>query len=175
MSNDGSKARGGNSDTRLDNKVEIKMQITTTRFGEVEIDENLIFTFVQPIIGYDKLSRYVLIEHNENSAFKWLQSVDEPSLAFPVTSPAFFNIDYQFEIPTETAEQIELTSVDSLISLNVVTIPQGKPQKATINLLAPIIINANNKQGMQMILSNSNYPVKYSLFGNKADEQTNQG
>ena len=85
------------------------------------------------------------------------------------------DIDYQFEIPTETAEQIELTSVDSLISLNVVTIPQGKPQKATINLLAPIIINANNKQGMQMILSNSNYPVKYSLFGNKADEQTNQG
>ncbi len=147
------------------------MKITTTRFGEVEIDDNLIFDFVQPIIGYNKLRKYVLIEHKENSAFKWLQSIEDPALAFPVTSPAFFNIDYQFEIPTETAEQIELTSADSLISLNIVTIPAANPQKATINLLAPIIINALNKQGMQLILSNSNYPVKYSLFSNAAAAQ----
>ena len=144
------------------------MQITTTRFGEIVIDDNLIFVFVQPIIGYNKLSKYVLIEHKENSAFKWLQSIEDPALAFPVTSPAFFNIDYQFEIPTEMAEQIELTSADSLISLNIVTIPAANPQKATINLLAPIIINAANKQGMQIILSNSNYPVKYSLFADSA-------
>ena len=147
------------------------MQITTTRFGEIIIDDNLIFDFVQPIIGYNKLRKYVLIEHKENSAFKWLQSIEDPALAFPVTSPAFFNIDYQFEIPTETAEQIELTSADSLIALNIVTIPASNPQKATINLLAPIIINAVNKQGMQFILSNSNYPVKQSLFGNKVDKE----
>ena len=140
------------------------MQIKTTRFGEIIIDDNLIFDFVQPIIGYDKLSKYVLIEHKENSVFKWLQSIEDPSLAFPVSSPALFNIDYQFEIPTDTAEKIDLKSVDSLISLNIVTIPASNPQKATINLLAPIIINAINKQGMQIILSNSNYPVKYSLI-----------
>ena len=140
------------------------MNINTSRFGEVSIDENLIFDFVEPIIGYDNLKRYVLIEHSENSAFKWLQSVDCAELAFPVTSPAFFDIDYQFEIPTDEAEKINLSSVESLISLNIVTIPAGNPRKATINLLAPIIINAANKQGMQLILSNSNYPVKQSLF-----------
>ncbi len=144
------------------------MNILTEKFGEIIIDENLIFDFVEPIIGYDELKRYVLVEHSENSAFKWLQSIEEPSLAFPVTSPAFFDIDYQFEIPTEKAEKINLTSVESLISLNIVTIPSSNPRKATINLLAPIIINAANKQGMQLILSNSNYPVKCSLF---KDEQ----
>lgn len=144
------------------------MNILTEKFGEILIDENLIFDFVEPIIGYDELKRYVLVEHSENSAFKWLQSIEDPSLAFPVTSPAFFDIDYQFEIPTEKAEKINLTSVESLISLNIVTIPSSNPRKATINLLAPIIINAANKQGMQLILSNSNYPVKCSLF---KDEQ----
>ena len=144
------------------------MNILTEKFGEIIIDENLIFDFVEPIIGYDELKRYVLVEHSENSAFKWLQSIEEPSLAFPETSPAFFDIDYQFEIPTEKAEKINLTSVESLISLNIVTIPSRNPRKATINLLAPIIINAANKQGMQLILSNSNYPVKCSLF---KDEQ----
>lgn len=140
------------------------MNINTTRFGEVSIDENLIFEFVEPIIGYDDLKKYVLIEHSDNSAFKWLQSVECAELAFPVTSPAFFDIEYQFEIPTEKADLIGLTSVESLISLNIVTIPAINPRKATINLLAPIIINAANKQGMQIILSNSNYPVKQSLF-----------
>ncbi len=140
------------------------MKITTEKFGEIEIDENLIFDFVEPIIGYDNLSKYVLIEHGGNTTFKWLQSVEDPSLAFPVTSPAYFDLDYQFEIPTEKAEKISLTSVESLISLNVVTIPAGSPKKTTINLLAPIVINATNRQGMQIILSNSNYPIKQLLF-----------
>ncbi len=140
------------------------MNIITEKFGEIQIDENLIFDFVEPIIGYDNLKKYVLVEHSENSAFKWLQSIEDASLAFPVTSPAYFDIDYQFEIPTDKAEKLGLNSVESLISLNIVTIPAGNPRKATINLLAPIIINAANKKGMQLILSNSNYPVKEPLI-----------
>ena len=140
------------------------MKINTKKFGEINIDENLVFEFVEPIIGYENLKKYVLVEHAENSAFKWLQSIEDESLAFPVSTPAYFDIDYQFEIPTDVAEKINLTSVESLISLNIVTIPQGKPRNSTINLLAPIIINATNKKGMQLILSNSNYPVKQPLF-----------
>lgn len=140
------------------------MHINTEKFGEIDIDENLIFDFVEPIIGYDHLSKYVLVEHTDNSAFKWLQSIEDTTLAFPVSTPAYFDIDYQFEIPTEKADSIGLTTVESLISLNIVTIPSANPRKATINLLAPIIINATNKQGMQLILSNSNYPVKQPLF-----------
>ena len=140
------------------------MNINTTKFGEINIDENLVFDFVEPIIGYDNLKKYVLVEHSEESACKCLHSVEDPALGFAVRSPAFFDLEYQFEIPTEKAEKISLNSVESLISLNIVTIPASNPRKATINLLAPIIINAANKQGMQIILSNSNYPVKYSLF-----------
>lgn len=140
------------------------MKIETEKFGEIIVDDNLVFTFVEPIIGYENLSKFVLIEHSENSAFKWLQSTENPKLAFPVSTPAYFDIDYQFEIPNEIAEKIELTTVESLISLNIVTIPVGQPRNSTMNLLAPIIINATNRQGMQLILSNTNYPVKQPLF-----------
>lgn len=143
------------------------MNIYTTKFGEITIDDNLVFDFVEPIVGYDDLKKYVLVEHSDDSAFKWLQSIEAPDLAFPVTSPAFFDIDYQFEIPTDKAEKIGLSSVESLISLNIVTIPSSNPRKATINLMAPIIINAANKQGMQIILSSSNYPVKHPLFNDE--------
>ena len=140
------------------------MILNTTKFGEIDIDESLIFDFVEPVIGYDNLKKYVLVEHSGGSSFRWLQSIEDPDLAFPVTSPAFFDIDYQFEIPTEKAELIDLHSVESLISLNIVSIPASNPRKATINLLAPIIINAANKQGMQIILSSSNYPIKCPLI-----------
>lgn len=146
------------------------MRIQTAKFGEIDVNDELIFDFVEPIIGYDNLRKYILVEHNDNSVFKWLQSIEDSELAFPVSSPAYFDIDYQFEISDELADKINLESVESLISLNIVTIPQLNPQKATINLLAPIIINADNKKGLQMILSNSNYPVKYPLFKDEEQE-----
>lgn len=141
----------------------------TSRFGEIDIDENLIFTFIEPIIGYEQFDKYVLIEHKENSAFKWLQSAQEPTLAFPVTAPAMFEIEYEFEISDEKADKLELTSAESLISLNIVTIPPNHPERSTINLLAPIIINAANKKAMQLILQDTDFQVQHPLF-NKTKE-----
>lgn len=137
----------------------------TSRFGEINIDENLVFTFVEPMVGFESYTKYVLIEHKENSVFKWLQSTEDPELAFPVVLPSSFQIDYEFEIPDEKAELLELTSAESLIALNVVNIPNSNPQRSTINLLAPVIINANNKLAMQLILQDdSRYDVKCPLF-----------
>ena len=144
------------------------MRINTVKFGEIEVSEDSIFTFVEPILGYEHLKQYVLVDHNENSVFKWLQSLEDAELAFPISSPSFFDIDYQFEIPEDAAKKLELTTVETLISFNIVTIPSANPRKSSMNLLAPIIINATNRYGMQLILSNSNYPVRYPLF---KDEQ----
>lgn len=141
----------------------------TSRFGEINIDENLVFTFVEPIIGYEKYTKFVLVEHKPSSSFKWLQSVESPELAFPVTAPSMFGIDYEFEIPDEEAEKLNLTSAESLISLNIVNIPNDNAPKSTINLAAPIIINASNKKGMQLILQGDNYEIKHPLFKKEQD------
>ena len=140
------------------------MEIQTTKFGVVEVNEQSVFRFVEPIIGYNDLTDYVIIQHDENSPFKWLQSTQDPDLTFPVTTAAFFSIDYVFEISDEDAEKIELESPEELIVLNIATIPSENPQSATLNLLAPIIINSNNKMAMQLILVNSNYSTKTRLF-----------
>ena len=69
------------------------MIIDTVRFGEVEVEENRVIHFVEPILGFEKSLRYVILDHAEDSPFKWLQSADEPELAFVVTNPKFFGID----------------------------------------------------------------------------------
>ena len=48
--------------------------------------------------------------------------------------------------------------------LAIVTIPPGKPEEATVNLYAPIIINTTVKRGMQIILSESGYPMRFKLW-----------
>lgn len=140
------------------------MNINTTRFGEVEIVESLVFNFESPIIGYNELKRYMLIEHDENSCFKWLQSLDSPEVAFPVTSAGYFNIEYNFEIQDEDAEKIGLTNADDLIVLNIASIPANNPKGSTINLKAPIITNISNLKSMQIILPDEKLKIKHPIF-----------
>lgn len=144
------------------------MKVTTTRFGEIEVNEDLVINFEGPIIGYDHLKRYLIIDQSETSCFKWLQSVDDGSMAFPVTTASYFNIDYNFEITDEDAEKIGLNSVEDLIVLNIATVPGNQPMKTTINLKAPIIASFSARKAMQIILPDDKYPIKYPLFGNKA-------
>jgi len=140
------------------------MKIKTTRFGDVEVDESLIFTFISPIIGFEDAKNFVLIENDDNNIFRWLQSTQYPDLAFPVSKASYFQIDYNFEIDDKTVDMLELASIDDVLSLNIVNIPKGQPQKSTINLLAPIIINKRTKAAAQLILNGSEYLVKQAIF-----------
>jgi len=142
----------------------IQMKINTSRFGEVEVDENLIFNFIEPILGYEHLSKFILLDHTPDSPFKWLQSVEDPDVAFPITFPAFFGIDYQFVISEEKAKKLELTNAENLLSFNIACVPQGNPENSSVNLIGPIVVNMDNKNSMQLVLTNSNFSTKHRLF-----------
>lgn len=144
------------------------MKIETTRFGEVEIDENLCFDMISPILGYDKEKKFVLVEHKEKSKFKWLQSVTTPELAFVVAIPDDFGVEYSFELPDNAQESLDITDAEDVLALNIVVIPHENPRASSINLLAPLIFNVNNKKGAQVILTGSNFKVDYPLFEKEA-------
>ena len=84
------------------------MNITTTRFGEIEVQEDRVFDFVMPFIGYDQYKKYVLLEHNQNSNFRWVQSTEMPELAFAVASAALLKLLY---LTTLTKASICLKSI----------------------------------------------------------------
>ncbi len=140
------------------------MKLETLKFGLIEIDDNLIFNFLEPILGYEHLKKYVLVDYDTDSPFKWLQSIEDMSVSFPVTVPALFGIDYVFTVPESYAKMLELTTIEDVLTLNIVNIPKGLPEQATVNLLGPIVINVNNKNAIQMILQDSDYSVRQKLF-----------
>lgn len=140
------------------------MKLETEKFGEIEVDENLMFNFVSPILGYEALSQFVLVDHMPESPFKWLQSVEDMKIAFPITVPGYFGLDYQFVIEEEDAKKLELTSAENLLTFNIVCIPPGSPQLSTINLAGPIIINTLTQKAMQIVLVDDKFSVKTRLF-----------
>ena len=142
------------------------MKFNTVRFGEIDIDENRIFEFVLPIIGFDTLKKFVILEPGKETLFKWLQSVDDPTLAFPIISVSTLNIDYSIDLPDNVVDMLEVTSVDSLLVMNITSIPQDNPKATTINLLAPLIFNIDTQKAGQIVLSGSGYDISYPMFKN---------
>jgi flagellar assembly factor FliW len=138
--------------------------ILTARFGEVSVDDGLIIQFIEPILGFKDSLKYVILDHAENSPFKWLQSANEPDLAFVVTNPKFFGIDYEFVLSDEIAGKLSLQNAEDALVLTIVNIPQNDPGKMTANLLGPIIVNQATRLAMQVVLNDVNYSTKTRLI-----------
>ncbi len=51
----------------------------------------------------------------------------------------------------------------------VVNIPRGSPDKMTVNLIGPIVVNNKTHEALQMVIANSPYSHKVPLIGNKQD------
>ena len=140
------------------------MKVNTVRFGEIEIEENRIFNFALPIIGFNEMKKFAIIDTNKDSFFKWLQSIEDPALAFPIVSVFSMNLDYSIDLPDNVVESLKITSVENLLVMNIASIPQDDPQGATINLLAPIIFNLEELLAGQVVLSGSGYDISFPLF-----------
>ena len=143
--------------------------LKTAKFGEVEINKESVFNFISPIIGFNDLKEYTIIDYKPDSPFKWLQSIEDMDLAFPITLCSFFGIDYQFDIPDEEAEKLGIETSDDVFVCNIANIPQSNPQSATINMVAPIVVNIANKKAMQLILKNTDFEVRHRLFDDERD------
>ena len=140
------------------------MKINTARFGEIDIDETRIFDFALPIIGFNELKKFIILDINQESMFKWLQSVENSELAFPIVSVFSMNADYSVDIPDNVVEKLKITTAESVLVMNIASIPQDNPQGTTLNLLAPLIFNLDEQLAGQVILSGSGYDISFPLF-----------
>ena len=149
------------------------MEIETTRFGHVEIDESLIITIPEGVLGFEDLKRYIILDHFEKeSPFKWLQSIEDPSLAFVITDPLSFVPDYKAKIHKEEIVSIELSDASKAIIVVIVNIKRDHSE-ITINLQGPLVINFEKKLAKQCILRTDDYSVRHVIFSQAANQTTN--
>ena len=147
------------------------MEIETTRFGHVEIEEDLILTLPEGILGFEDLKRYIILDHfDKESPFKWLQSIEDPSLAFVITDPLIFVPDYKAKIHKEEINSIELSDAEKAIIVVIVNIKRDHSE-ITINLQGPLVINPEKKLARQFIMRTDDYSVRHVIFSQSANQK----
>lgn len=139
------------------------MVLKTKNFGVIDVDNSKIITFSKGILGFPQAKNFVILDNNEKSLLKWMQSVELPNLAFVITNPLLFKSDYVIDIYKKDLEELKAESLEDIAYFVVVTVPKD-PSKMTANMKGPIIINTKNYLGKQLILDNSQYDIKYKLM-----------
>lgn len=140
------------------------LKVSTSRFGEIEVDEEKIVHFQNGIPAFEDEHEFIVLPYDEESPYYFMQSVKSPDLAFLLTIPFLFFPDYSFEIDDATISELDVKNYDKLLYYSMITIPNGSIRYMTANLLAPVVINIENMKAKQVVLDKSNYTTKHRLF-----------
>jgi flagellar assembly factor FliW len=156
------------------------MQFETTRFGVIEVADDKIVTFPDGLPGFEHVRSMALIPHPSatSSPFCWLQCIDSnwagaSALAFPVISPWVIDSEYAPTLPGSSLVDLNISDIRTQAQFwAIVTIPPTDPGSATVNLLAPILLNAEVRIGRQILLRNERYSLKTPLSKQESQPKT---
>jgi flagellar assembly factor FliW len=144
-------------------KEKTLQKVKTTRFGEIEVKENDVIVLPAGLIGFPELTRYILLDHDKDSPFKWLQSLEDGAIAFVLINPLLFKPDYTVEVSETEVSDLDLKSEEDAVISVIITMPSN-PQNMTANLKAPLVFNLKNRKGKQLILNNSAYTTRHNIM-----------
>ena len=137
------------------------MEIETSRFGTLDVEDERIMTFPNGLLGFPNHTRFALIQSGSENYFFWLQSIDEPNLAFVVTDPALFFKDYEAPLREESLTELRLSD-PSFAQVFVICNKVG--DWLTGNLLGPLLVNAENRLAQQIVLTDKKWTTRQPLM-----------
>lgn len=139
------------------------MKLNTSRFGEIDVNEEEIITFSDGLFGFEDIKKYIIFQMEEDNPLMWMQSIEEGSLAFIIIRPFEFNPSYSLQLSDNDVEELGLTSPDDSDIFGIVVVPED-PSKMTANLQGPIVINRVLKKGKQVISTSPKHKLKHFIL-----------
>lgn len=154
------------------------MKANTRIFGEIEIDENKVITFVNGMVGFPDMKKFTLIydeEKKNKGGIMWFQSLDEPAFAMPVMEPNAILPEYNPTVNDELLSPLGELNPDNLYVLVTVTVPSDIT-KMTANMKGPIIINTDTLLASQIVVENDmqvRFPI-YEILKARKEEKAGE-
>ncbi|MBF0404903.1 MAG: flagellar assembly protein FliW [Nitrospirae bacterium] len=131
------------------------MKINTTRFDVVEVDEERIINFPRGIIGFTNLTRFCLLPYKE--PIQWLQSVDDPDVAFIVSNPFVLFNNYAFKVEDFVEEYLDCKDVGDLLVFVILIVENNQ---LYANLRSPILLNIKNLKAAHLYIEDDTVSIK---------------
>jgi flagellar assembly factor FliW len=141
--------------------------IDTTRFGEVSVPEDDVFTLKWGLPGFGFLREFVVLALEDQKPYLWLQSLERSDIALPLIDPWALFSDYDPQLPSVTAAVLEIERPEDFCLMCVCVVgPEAK--ELTVNLLAPLVFNLRLRIARQVMLEDSIYSIRTPIP--RADE-----
>ena len=137
------------------------MKVATKAYGLIDVNERQRISFPSGLLGFETYRDYVLLDA-ERQPFYWLQSLDVGQIAFVLINPFLFRPDYEMSIDNEELLPIGITDPEKALIFSIVTIPSEGPM--TANLQGPLVINRDNRLGIQAVLTDSRWKTKHDII-----------
>jgi flagellar assembly factor FliW len=142
------------------------MLVHTQRLGapeHLDVPEERIFEIYPGLGGFDSHHNFAVLV-DADSPIEWLQSLSDPAVCFPMIEPYFIDPGYAIELPDPDAAAIGAKDPAELTLRAILTV-RDPIEETTANLLAPIVLNAGTRLGRQIVLQDTEYPIRAPIFG----------
>ena len=139
------------------------MKVNTTRFGELEVEKKDIITFKEGLLGFEKLTKFFIVDPGDQTLILWFQSIDDSATAFPIIEPKIFLPNYSVRLLPAELASLDLEGLSDASIYTILTIPEVVTDMSA-NLKAPIIINNKTKSARQIVLQDSKLEVKHKMY-----------
>ncbi|MCH2110413.1 MAG: flagellar assembly protein FliW, partial [Polyangiaceae bacterium] len=143
------------------------MKVNTSRFGKLDVEEESLIRLNSGMVGFPHDLEFAWVPHPTSPAIAWLQSIQNPALAFPLYNGALVDPSYPDLEIEKIAEQAGIQFQDREELALMVVISAGSDRAPLLNLMAPVLINAQSREGAQVVLTHS----KFSTITLEAPEQ----
>lgn len=137
------------------------MKKIQSRFGEIEYDPENTLLFPEGLIGFENLRNFVVMPNEQEGPLFWIQSIEDPQLAFVLTDPTHFYYDYKVVPDGRERQKLGINEGEDCLVVSVVTVPQSR--NITLNLAAPILFAPNTNRALQVILEGTNFSPQMPL------------
>lgn len=145
-----------------------KRAVATKAGGSALVDENHVIRIIDGLVGFSEYENFALIPQANESPFLWLQSMDDPKLAFITIDPRVFAPQYVPAVLGGELKVVGLERIESGIVLAIVVIPED-PRRMTANLLGPVIINPVTRLGRQVISQSPEHSIRHLILPDDPD------
>ena len=149
------------------------MILTSSRLGRIEVPDSKVITMARPILGFERLTEFCLVEVETLAPFMWLHSIEDPAVAFLVVNPLVFFPSYRIEINSQEIAELEVDRGEMVETYVIATVPSDY-KKMSVNLQGPILINPTNQLAKQLVLVNSDYQVRHFLMPAEGPKATRE-
>ena len=142
------------------------MKITSPIVGEMEVSADRVIDFPSGLPGFENCRQFTLVHTADHDAPRLflLQCLDDPQVAFTVTTPDILGLNYEFTLGDDEVAALQLGSADDASVLLIVSRGEGaSPVRA--NVMAPLVLNTATRRGLQKIIGKVDASVTLKAIG----------